>query len=105
MKWLNYLKAKWNIESNIQFFIIMLVFSITGSLALLVAKPILVFTGINPVNTSLWIYILVRIIILFPIYQVLILIVGWLFGQFSFFWNFEKKILKRLGFNRFFKDE
>ena len=105
MKWLNYLKAKWNIESNIQFFIIMLVFSITGSLALLVAKPILAFTGMSPANTSLWIYILVRIIILFPIYQVLILIVGWLFGQFSFFWDFEKKILKRLGFHRFFKDK
>ena len=105
MKWLNYLKTKWNIESNIQFFIIMLVFSITGSLALLVAKPILAFTGMSSATTSLWIYILVRIIILFPIYQVLILIIGWLFGQFSFFWNFEKKILKRLGFHRFFKDK
>ena len=105
MKCLNYLKAKWNIESKIQFFIIMIVFSITGSLALLIAKPILEFTGINSANTNLWIYILVRIIILFPIYQVLILIVGWLFGQFSFFWDFEKKILKRLGFHRFFKDK
>ena len=83
----------------------MLVFSITGSLALLVAKPILAFTGMSPANTNLWIYILVRIIILFPIYQILILIVGWLFGQFSFFWDFEKKILKRLGFHRFFKDK
>jgi formyltetrahydrofolate-dependent phosphoribosylglycinamide formyltransferase len=30
-------------------------------------------------------------------YQVIILIVAFLFGQFPFFWNYEKKILRRLG--------
>ncbi|MEE2931519.1 MAG: DUF6787 family protein [Bacteroidota bacterium] len=103
MKWINYLKTKWGIKSNIQFFVIMLVFSITGSLALLIAKPILQFTGMTPNNTRIWLYILVRIAILFPIYQLLILIVGWFFGQFSFFWSFEKKILRRLGFHNVFK--
>jgi hypothetical protein len=33
-----------------------------------------------------------------------LIIIGALFFQFSFFWNFEKKILKRIGFKRFFKD-
>ena len=31
-------------------------------------------------------------------YQVIILIVSFFFGQFRFFWNYEKKILKRMGF-------
>lgn len=102
MKWINYLKTKWGIKSNLQFIVIMLVFSITGSLSLFLARPILDSTGINSQNTSLWIYTPIRISILFPIYQLLILIVGWLFGQFSFFWKFEKKVLARLGV-KFFK--
>ena len=105
MKWLLKLKEKWGIHSNIQFFVIMIVFSITGSLALFVAKPILDLTGICSEEISLWIYVPIRIIILFPIYQILILIVGWFFGQFSFFWNFEKKILTRLGFKFFSEDK
>ena len=50
------------------------------------------------------IYWTIRILIVFPIYQVILIIIGALFFQFSFFWNFEKKILKRIGFKRFFKD-
>jgi len=29
--------------------------------------------------------------------------VGWLFGQFKFFWAFEKKFLNRLGLGFLFK--
>ena len=105
MKWLFKLKKKWGINSNLQFIIIIIVFSITGSLALLVAKLILDLIGIHSQDTSLWIYIPIRITILFPIYKILILIVGWFFGQFSFFWNFEKRILSRLGFNFFSKEK
>ncbi|MEL0308655.1 MAG: DUF6787 family protein, partial [Flavobacteriaceae bacterium] len=38
-----------------------------------------------------------RIILIFPLYQVLLVLFGWIFGQFKFFWAFEKKMLKRLG--------
>ena len=37
----------------------------------------------------------------FPTYQVLIVVVGALFGQFEFFWNFEKKMLAHMGFKQF----
>ena len=46
-----------------------------------------------------------RITIIFPIYQILILIVGFLFGQFKFFWDFEKKMLFRLGLKKRVKNE
>ena len=45
---------------------------------------------------SLWIYWPIRIVILFPIYQVMLVVIGALFGQFNFFWNFEKKMLNRM---------
>ncbi len=94
------LKEKWNIQSNFQLVIIFIVFSITGALAVTIAKPILNMIGLDSNNTSLWIYVPLRIIIIFPLYQILIIVVGTIFGQFSFFWNFEKKMLKRLGFKK-----
>ena len=101
MNFFQKLKIKWGINSNFQLLIILLVFSITGSLAVYIAKPLLDLVGANSDSMSLWIYLPIRIAIIFPTYQVLIVIIGSLFGQFQFFWNFEKKMLSRLGFKRF----
>ena len=98
------LKAKWGIDSNLQLVIILIVFSVTGSIAVAIAKPLLNIVGANADVMSLWIYVPIRIFIIFPSYQVLIVIIGALFGQFQFFWNFEKKMLARLGFKRFKQD-
>ena len=77
------LKQRWGLESNFAVFIILIVFALTGSSSLKIARPVLDY---------------IRILIIFPIYQILLLAFGWLFGQFNFFWNIEKKMLKRLGF-------
>ncbi|MDA8900518.1 diacylglyceryl transferase [Flavobacteriaceae bacterium] len=104
------LKAKWDIQSNVQFVIIFIVFGLTGSLSLRVAKPVLHFFHITLENFQslplggLW-YWTLRILIIFPVYQILLLLIGTVFFQFKFFWNFEKKILRRIGFKRFFKEE
>lgn len=95
------LKEKWGIISNFQLIIILLVFSITGSLSLYVSKPILDFVGLDKEALSPWIYKPLRLLLVFPAYQVLMLIIGALFGQFKFFWAFEKKMLARLGFKQF----
>ena len=95
------LKNKWGITSNFQLIVILIVFAITGSLSLWVAQPLLDLVGADKGTMNVWLYYPLRIIIIFPAYQVLILIVGWVFGQFNFFWNFEKKVLVRLGFKQF----
>ena len=95
------LKEKWGITSNFQLIIILIVFSVTGSIAVWIAKPILDFIGLDKASISPWIFWPIRIVIIFPTYQILIIIVGALFGQFTFFWNFEKKMLARLGFKKF----
>ena len=97
------LKKRWNLTSNLQVIAILVVFSITGYTSLIIAKPILEFVGLPQATTNPWIYRPLRILLVFPFYQVLILIYGWLFGQFEFFWNFEKKMLSRIGFKRFIK--
>ena len=98
---MNKLKKKWGITSNFQIIIILVVFSITGSVAVWIAKPVLNLVGINKQAFSPWLFWPIRILIIFPIYQILIVIIGALFGQFKFFWSFEKKMLVRLGFKRF----
>ena len=101
------LKEKWDVKSNFQFLIIFIVFGITGSSSVVLAKPIMEVLGILPVyfediflgNVVYW---MLRILIIFPVYQILLLLLGTLFFQFKFFLNFEKKILSRMGFKRFF---
>ena len=101
---MNKLKEKWGIISNFQIIIILVVFSITGSVAVWIAKPVLNLVGLDKEVVSPWLFWPIRIFIIFPIYQILIVIIGTLFGQFKFFWAFEKKMLSRLGFKRFKQD-
>ena len=98
---MNRLKEKWGIKSNLQLFVILLVFSITGSLSIWIAKPVLNLFSIEEELLSPWFFWPLRLFVIFPIYQVLILLVGCIFGQFNFFWSFEKKMLIRLGFKQF----
>ena len=95
------LKEKWGITSNFQLLIICVVFSVTGLISAGIAKPLLDFIGLDKSAVSPWVFWPIRIAIIFPTYQVLIVIVGALFGQFKFFWAFEKKMLARLGFKQF----
>ena len=96
---MNKLKKRWNITSNWQLTVIFIVFAITGSTSAKFAAPLTEAIGITEEN-GWYIYWPVRILIIFPAYQVLLVFFGWLFGEFHFFWNFEKKMLRsmKLGF-------
>ncbi|WP_340073856.1 DUF6787 family protein [Leptobacterium sp. I13] len=98
------LKKRWGIDSNFQLVIILVVFAITGSLSAKVASPVTEYIGLGKSETNAWVYWPVRILLIFPIYQVLLIFFGWVFGQFQFFWAFEKKMLSRMGFKPFFKE-
>ena len=102
MKWFENLKTKWNIKSNFSLVIILIVFAITGSLSLVVSDPILRLIGLEKDTMSPWLFTPLRLLIVFPVYQVLILIIGAAFGQFNFFWTFVKKMLSSMGFSRLF---
>ena len=78
-----------------QLVIVFLVFSITGSLSVVLGEPIINFFFEDGFENNLYFWI-VRIIIIFPLYQILLIIVGTIFGEFRYFWRIEKKILIRL---------
>lgn len=90
------LKERWNVSSNWQLTIIFIVFAITGSTAAYLSKPLTDFLHITKENLSLWLYWPIRLLIIFPAYQVLLVLIGAAFGQFEFFWDFEKKMLDRM---------
>ncbi|CAA0189498.1 conserved membrane hypothetical protein [Tenacibaculum maritimum] len=97
------LKKKWGITSNFQLLIILLVFSINGSLSVWLAKPILQFLGINATHLNPILFLTLRILVMFVLYQLLLVIIGTLFGQYFFFWSMEKRMLNRLGIMGFLK--
>ena len=103
------LKQRWGISSNFDILMILLVFALTGSTSVKIARPVLEFLGFTrSLFGEEWyfsvLYWTIRILVVFPIYQCLLIVFGWLFGQFKFFWGFEKKMLSRMGlgflFNR-----
>lgn len=99
---MNKLKQRWGIETNFQLTIIFIVFAITGSTSAWLSKPFCFWLGITKADLGYW-FTPIRLILIFPIYQVLLVLIGFLFGQFKFFWAFEKKMLKRMGLGFLFK--
>ena len=98
------LKERWGIYSNFQLVMILIVFAVTGSSAARLATPLTSFLGITEDHFSAWVYWPARILLIFPIYQVILLVCGFLFGEFQFFWNFEKKMLSRMGLGFLFNN-
>ncbi|MFP5436968.1 MAG: DUF6787 family protein [Bacteroidia bacterium] len=90
-------KQRWGLKHNYQLVIIFIVFAITGSTSAYISKPILSSLGITKDTFSPWVYYPLYIILIFPAYQVLLMFFGFISGQFTFFWAFEKKMLRSLG--------
>ncbi|RTY81694.1 diacylglyceryl transferase [Flavobacterium sp. LS1P28] len=99
---MNKLKQRWGIETNFQLTLIFIVFAITGSASAWLSQPFCFWLGITSEELGHW-FTPVRLVLIFPIYQVLLVLIGFLFGQFKFFWTFEKKMLKRMGLEFIFK--
>ena len=100
---MNKLKQRWGVKTNLQLTIIFIVFAITGSASAWLSKPFCLWLGIKNEDLGYW-FTPVRLLLIFPIYQVLLVSIGFLFGQFKFFWAFEKKMLKRMGLGFLFND-
>ena len=89
------------VQTNYQLFMVNLVFALTGTSSLVCADYILKILYVNPDTFGIASYWTIRIILILPIYQVLLIFVGAIFEEFSYFWEMEKKTLKKL--NSIFK--
>ena len=86
------LKKLFRVSSTYQLIVVFIVFGITGSMSLVISEYISVFFNLDNIILSI-IFVLV-------IYQVLLIIIGTLFGEFDYFWEMEKKILSRFKLNK-----
>ncbi|WP_223551827.1 DUF6787 family protein [Aestuariivivens sp. NBU2969] len=100
LKLFDRLQKKWKVNYRWELINIFFVFAITGSSSVYVGRPIIKLLGITKENLPAFAYWTLYILIGFIFYQVLLVLIGWLFGQYQFFWNFEKKMLRRIGFKR-----
>lgn len=104
------LENKWIVKYRWEMIAIFLVFAITGSASARVSGPLLHYFGFErAVFSSEWfwgvLYWFIRILIIFPIYQILLIVIGSIFGQYKFFRNFEEKMLSRMGLSFLFSSK
>ena len=95
------LEKIWILDYKWEMIRVFIVFAITGSSSVLVGRPFIKLIGITKDNLNPFIYWILFTFIAMVFYQILLVCFGWLFGQFQFFWNFEKKMLRRFGLKRF----
>ena len=87
---------RFNAKSKLHLFVIFLVFGLSGSFSLWISTPILLALDLINILNNYPLYIFFRVLIIIPIYQLVLIIIATLFGEFEYFWRFEKKILKRI---------
>jgi enoyl-[acyl-carrier-protein] reductase (NADH) len=93
MNWVERLKKHWDLNSNLDLFLIILTFAIGGSLCGRLAKFILKQFSITQdfSSVSYWLLYIVAMTILWPI---CVITVSVLTGQFQFFKKYLKKVFR-----------
>lgn len=92
MSWIEKLKNRWGVNTGWQVIVILVVFACTGFTVMYTKRWMAQWLNIE----STWATWIFNILVILPLYQVILLMYGWIFGQFQFFWNFEKKMFRRL---------
>ena len=87
---------KFNAKSKMHLLIIFIVFGLSGSFSVWISSPILAALDLKDLLDNYPLYILFRVLIIIPIYQLILIVVASIFGEFQYFWKFEKKFLKRI---------
>jgi ABC-type Co2+ transport system permease subunit len=98
------LENKWIVDYKWEMIRIFLVFAITGSTSAFISKPIMNVIGFTKENLNVFIYWFLYVIIGLIFYQILLISIAWIFGQYAFFRDFLKRLGKRVGLGRYTKE-
>jgi hypothetical protein len=96
MSFLEKLQTRWKLKSLTQVILVLIVFACTGFTVLYLKKPLFWLLGVTE-QMNPYLRTLIYVVTILPAYQVILLVYGFIFGQFHFFWEFEKKMLQRMG--------
>ena len=87
------LQEHWNLGSVWQVVVVLLVFACTGFTVMFLKEPIL--SLIAPADERSWVFTTVYYILIFPVYLLILVFYGFVFGQGKFFKAFVKKTVNR----------
>ncbi|REA60200.1 hypothetical protein DSL64_15775 [Dyadobacter luteus] len=93
--WLHKMQRKWGLETTREVLLTLAVFTLSGSTVVWLRKGLFKLLEYD-VTTPFWLKAVVYILFIFPTYHTLLLCYGFLLGQFSFFWQKEKKMIRWL---------
>jgi hypothetical protein len=92
-RWIENLKRRWNVRKASQVFLILLAFACTGITVMLIKRPLLHWLTDEEHHSGL--ATVLYYILVLPLYNIVLLGYGFLFGQIAFFWGFEKRMMER----------
>ncbi len=92
VKLIKYFKAK----SLNHLILIFIIFGISGSLTLILSEPLINFIKMSGLVDNTFFLLILRIIIIFPLYQLVLISIATLFGEFNYFLSFERNMFKKL---------
>lgn len=94
MGWVDKLKQRWNLNTTWQVLVVLFVFACTGFTVMFLKNPLLGL--IDPSFKESTIFTMLYYILILPVYNLFLLFYGLIFGKFKFFWEFEKRFVKRM---------
>jgi hypothetical protein len=89
------MKERWHLDSLTQVVMVFIVFGLTGTSVVFLKPAIFNFFGMEQIVGVKG--FLLYCLLIFPLYQVLLLFYGTVLGQFAFFWKWEKKMIHSMG--------
>ena len=94
------LEKRWIVEERWQITRIFIIFAITGTTSLYVTTPIFNAIGFTKEAFSanifyVILYYIIKFFAILPFYKILLLVFGWIFGEYKFFYAFTLKMLNR----------
>ena len=81
-------------NSKLHLLKIFIIFGLAGSLSVILSEPLLQLVSIENYITNKFFYWLIRLILIFPIYQFVLIGLALVFGEFRYFKKFFTKFIK-----------
>ena len=75
------------------------IFGLAGSLSVFLSDPILKIIKLDEIISFYPIYIFIRLIIIFPLYQLVLFAIAFMFGEYTYFKKFFQKFFNYFKFH------
>jgi len=94
MGWINKLKQRWDLNTTWQVLVVLFIFACTGFTVMFLKNPLLGLIDASYKESTT--FTVLYYILILPVYNLILLFYGLIFGKFKFFWEFEKRFVKRM---------